>query len=99
MKQVVNEIVPPNVVSVHSVSPEKYYGVEFGPYNRGFITNERYYGINYTVRSIDGLTYANGYSNYNYSTLLKLVDIIVSQGDIVYEFDTPKELFTWLMEK
>jgi hypothetical protein len=88
-----------NIVNIEKINTTKYYGVYFGPNNRGFITNERYRGMNYTVRSIEGLTYANGYSNYNYSTLPQLVDTIISQGDIVYEFDTPEELFTWLMEK
>jgi hypothetical protein len=104
MKQVVNEIVPPNVVSVHTVSPEKYYGVDYGVVtylkSKGFISRENYRSGEYLILCPEEITKGNGFDSHrNFADLSKLIEKINESKFEVYEFDTWEELFAWLMEK
>ena len=51
----------------------------------------------YTVRSLNGLTYGNGWGNHTDNDLSLLVGKLISKNIAVYEFDIAKELFEWLL--
>ena len=94
MKKVTNT--ESSTVNVNEIKQHKFYGVLFTT-ERGFITREKYCGGDYTVRCINGLTYGNGWGNHTDKDLSMLVDKLISRSITVYEFETARELFDWLL--
>jgi hypothetical protein len=93
-----------SVASVVPLTPDtgKYYGVLVagGP-QRGFVTCEKFgFGKpNWQVRSVHGLTIANGWDGdrRTYTGLLwEYIKLLMRNGDVVYQFDTFLELAAWL---
>ena len=97
MKKVVLE--KEETVELTNVDPRKYYGVLRSCGSKGFITRRNYREGLYSAYCCEGVTRANSWNLQDSDTLdsviKKLIDILYFK---VYEFDTAKELFTWLAE-
>ena len=100
MKQVTCD--PPTIptVPVDQVSIHKFYGTENSTGERGFITRKRYDSGDFFARSLRALTNGNGWHNYSKPSLPELISCLKDRPTPwdVYEFDTARELFTWLLE-
>jgi len=89
-------------VEVQQVTTDKFYGVVITkglPINsKAFITRQLYCEANFKVAALEGLTHGNTYSNYQSQSLVSLIESIISSGDLVLEFNTYQELFSWLIQ-
>ena len=84
------------VKPVTEYSTAKYYGVSFtGTRTRGFIAHS---DSGFRVNYVEGLTMGSYHMRLTARSLLGVMREILGNGNKVYEFDTPKELFTWLTE-
>lgn len=98
MKQVIKPI-EPNTVSFYDAVPAKYYGVMINQ-EKGFITRAE--DINdpqndmYIVLSCQQLTTGCCWPSYTQYDLVDLIEKLINDKRLVYEFDTPNELFAWL---
>ena len=96
MKKIVQDV---EEVTIQSVTTDKYYGVYFGSGRRcakGFISRESYFSGKYRVICLDGLTFGNGWSHNNKASLILTIQSCLKEGFEAFEFDTAKELMTWL---
>lgn len=85
------------VVDLSKASLKRYYGVKFWNGNSRCFITARNFCDGYTVRETEFLTKGNGYQ-YNSSDLILLIKELLNNRHKVYEFDTAKELFEWLVE-
>lgn len=99
MKTVINLSTSNDIVSLTEVTPDKYYGVLVGGSERCFITKTEYENGNFTVRSLDELTKGNSYYSVTSPSLTATIQLSLSSGYAVYEFDTAKELLEWLIDE
>ena len=79
------------------ISSDLYYGVMIGIY-KGFITKTEYYHGCYTILSSNYITKGNGWQTCDNETLSGIIDTVIKKGDVVFVFNTYKELFKWLSE-
>ena len=84
-------------VSIKSVTSTKYYGVSWGD-KKGFITRENYRCDCFILVDSKGLTKNARTFNIDAPTLKECFNNAIDAGLDVYEFDTAKELFSWLSE-
>jgi hypothetical protein len=99
MKKVILEKPEVAVVELSNVSNEKYYGVSPDYDKKGFITKTDFNLGKYTVLSQRLLTKGNGWDSFDSQDLKTIIKKLISNTLFtVYEFDTSKELFTWLAE-
>jgi hypothetical protein len=97
--QVVNPVPPPPPqLTADKVSVSRLYGVQIYD-RRGFITRQNYHDGKFVARCQDELTRGNGWDSYDSVTLTDLIARIIKDKDNkVFQFDTPKELFAWMIE-
>lgn len=95
MKKVVLE--ENDVVYLSEVSELKYYGVFFDN-QKSFITKRNYFDGDYSAFLCMSVTKGNSYDGHDSCSLKETINSLISSSFIIYEFDTPKELFTWLAE-
>ena len=96
MKEVIknnNEVVLNN-----EVSEKKYYGVDTLEKNKGFILQRNYCQGEFYAICENSLTYGNSFGWRGNSLKEVVEDILSSKNAVVYEFNTPQELFKWLSE-
>ena len=102
MKQVISETVPFGYMRVHDVNQGKFYGVEsynsfMIPFEKGFVTRERFAQGNFRVYSRESLTDGNGWYRFSFPTLVETIENVATYPMMrIFEFDTAKELFAWL---
>lgn len=90
----VNELPPQYPVT--KVSVDKFYGAT--KYDQfGFITRENYNRGNYGLRCTNLLTNGNGWDYHNSPELSKTINLAISSGWTVYEFNTFHELMSWIL--
>lgn len=97
MKKVISNRAPNIHVHSTDMSNDKYYGVLSPSGCRGFITREHYHKGLFIVRSASGLTHGNEFQ-YNGSSLAELAESMMISCYNIFEFDTWRELFRWMME-
>lgn len=102
MKQVVLPIKNAPVVVASNLSLEKSYGVEFSPgtntWQRGWITRTTFDNGDFTVRCVEATTKGNGWNGYDSYSLDETVQKILESGEHVVQFDTPEEMFEWVLD-
>lgn len=100
MKQVINEI-PQDYIHSDQACKSKYYGIQSRLNGKGFILRAGYGDDHvYTNRSIQGMTYANGWKTIpESSNIQQYIKNLIKETFQVFEFETPQELFLWLAEK
>ena len=76
----------------------KYYGILNSLGNKGFVVREDFNRGFFTIMCPDSMTNGNCYSN-GYTSLNNLAIEVISIGHKIYQFDTYKELFEWLVKK
>lgn len=96
MKKVIKEQ-PEKTTNIVNVNDSKYYGVQTIAAVRGFTTMTNFRQHPYMIKSINCITQGNGWEMRNIS-LQNLLEECILRGWTVYEFDSAKELFTWLLE-
>ena len=103
MKQVVQTLPPPPVmpqIAVNQANDHKFYGMQTYA-GKAFLTQRTYKSGEYVWISLDGLTYCNSYTPSNVDSSFDNLSEALKYGidfhkNRVYEFDTAKELMTWL---
>ena len=98
MKQVQLTAPPLNITSIDEVLAKKYYGAKSKEGSTGFISQTEYMGGLYILIASRGLTYRNSWNLLCSHHLGTAIKNLLKQEFEVYEFDTPKELYTWLAE-
>ena len=108
MKQIIKNPVPVDVVAVSDCDTTKYYGFSATPHehdNKGFITQKGYMSQDFMPLSVSNVTAGYSYISGKATSLKAALDYLLNLGagndEIdevfkVYQFDTSKELFTWL---
>ena len=99
MKQVVENILPSNVITIEKVSVYKYYGIDFLNIQRSFITRslERDKSV-FVALCIEEITRGLVFS-YKANDLMSFIKSIIKDGHKVYQFDNKEQLFKWLVNK
>lgn len=101
MKQVVLPSSDTPVVVARNLSLEKYYGVDIAlgteAWQRGWITRTTFDGGDFSVRCMEHATKGNGWNGYDSYSLDETVQKILEAGENVVQFDTPEELFEWVL--
>lgn len=96
MRKVIGQQEPKDVRLAEDVSDVHYYGAELDG-QRGFILRTTWGGAGpYHVLASRGLTMHNHFDAMAGVTLRECVENLLADGNQVYEFDTPEELFKWL---
>lgn len=96
MKQVVKQL---ETVTPETVSMDKYYGVEFMGFYRGFIVAEKHKELPCKIYASRNVTRGNGWDNFNRPNLKETVSTLLENRNFkVFEFDTHQELFRWVSE-
>jgi hypothetical protein len=97
MKEVINT--SRDTVNVSEVNSYKFYGfVQNHTNSKGFISRVSYGGGNYQMKAITELTEGNSWPSHSRSNLQGTIENLLNKNFTVYQFDTSKELFTWLAE-
>lgn len=107
MKKMVVEKVPVNVVEAKDADAGKFYAFRQicngAVADTGFIVREDYKKGDYIPRATNALTSGNSWNQYQRPTLGETIAAIINApmcGSIrfeVYEFDTFKEMASWLI--
>jgi len=98
MKQVVITETNPEV-NVQRCDADKYYGLSKAGSPRGFITRDDYDRGNFRAKVVRSLTRGNDWTFIQGPDLpAVLANAIAKSKFTVFEFDTHKELMTWLAE-
>lgn len=95
MKNVVITIPQVEYTTIREVSTYRYYGVIIG-YYKGFITQEDTNCGNFIVLCCSELTIGNRWTAFESSTLQGTIKKLLEGDYPVVEFESEKELFTWL---
>lgn len=97
MKQVVNAT--RNVVTVKEMDYHKYYGAKADRTETVcFLTREKYMEGNYVWLTPDAITKGNRWSgNDEYKSPEAAAKAAIDVGYEIYEFNTPAELFEWVV--
>jgi hypothetical protein len=86
-------------IELSKVSPDKYYGVLNRSGSKGLITKRKYATGQYSAFCSESITKGNSWDMNDSDTITGLVKNLIELSNFsVYEFDTSKELFTWLVE-
>lgn len=94
MKQVIFSDTNNLVVNVEKTTPYKFYGIEYEG-RKAFVTMTTYKtGRVVAISNVDP-NWGNMYGNHC-DSLREMLDYANSRGDTVYEFNTAKELFSWM---
>lgn len=98
MKKVILEQPEVAVIELSNVNKDKYYGIIQGG-AKGFVTRKDYdQGVYYPL-VCESVTNGNTWNIHINTELKGLVRNLISNTSFtVYEFDTSKELFSWLAE-
>jgi len=97
MKKVINT--DRDTVNVSEVDSDKFYGFVQNHTNlKGFISRISYCSGDYQAKAITDLTEGNSWPIHTRSNLKDAIDNLLNKNFTVYQFDTSKELFTWLAE-
>ena len=78
------------------LTTNKYYGIKAFDGQTGFISQEGYYTGKYIALCSNTLTHRNAWDLLAKPELSKMIEGLLKRGFEVYEFDTPKELWSWL---
>ena len=85
------------IIDAEDASASSYYGVNYSPTNfYGFITKEASSREHFVVQSIHKLTQGDKLV-VNNNSLYGLLTTLLSQGYDVFEFNTPKEFYAWIL--
>jgi len=96
---IIPKIAAPLVVLTPDVSHHQYYGVQMKRGGRGFISSTEFDGNTFTIMCPRNITISNRWDNCDAQTLQMCVERIIVDGfGDVYEFDTPVELFKWVLD-
>ena len=77
----------------------KYYGFVNATGEKGFVIQKEWHHGPFRAVAIKSITHCNGRSDCDAPSLKETLDLIVSKDNWqAFEFDTPEELFKWLLE-
>lgn len=98
MKKVINT--SRDTVNVSEVDSDMFYGfIQNQTNSKGFITRANFCHGNFQMKSITDLTEGNSWPTHSRSNNLQdSINNLLNYNFTVYQFDTSKELFTWLAE-
>lgn len=96
MRQVIKKLEILPVVSLDRVNPSKYYGYIINISQRGFIQNIR---DTWHPANAKGINEGKAFGAADSASLSKTIEILLSWNSQVFEFDTHKELFQWILEE
>lgn len=86
-------------IMIEDVSAKKFYGVEVNE-RFGFIARQDYgKGLFVVFCGASELTAGNNWDYFSSDDLKVTIAALVNDKNLVFEFETGNELFTWLAEK
>jgi hypothetical protein len=93
-------LIPDDYAMAENTDLDKYYGVIIAgdrcPIMASYYTTERTAGCRFRAVSPHGFTGGNGFGESD--SLPGVIERYIVAGFLVFEFDTPKQLFSWLAE-
>jgi hypothetical protein len=96
MKKVIMEN---ETVTVQEVSLDKFYGYSNGSGSKGFCLRSGYDKGAFRFVSLESFTRGNGYTEIEGQTLSQTIESLIKSNNLdFFEFNTAKELFSWLAE-
>lgn len=102
MRKVVISLPPQDVVAFEKVDATKYYGIAIDN-ERGFIARERWVEGRWKLYCSRSITNGNQWYYHDNKalddSLINCMKFLLDKRFSVFEFETPQELFTWLVEK
>lgn len=87
-------------VDVNTADADKYYAAYRADIEAvGFVTQEEHREGNYRFFAPTGITHGNGWSSFINKFLSDHLSQLINNGFEVYEFDTAREMFAFVLSK